>query len=264
MSTTAISELNKTGHFANGFISSVFMIGVTQPLFTVKTYWMNGLKTPDVSIFYRGIVPNALSAGLAEGVVFLTQEVATRNFVNFPMNSTTKEFTISSIAGIIGAPINSACERVMIHQQLKVLPLMDTMKALGRREGYIRSLLKGVCPTAVRDALYNIGVFALNDQIQEIFKNVTGQESILVSGFVSGGLVGFLSAPFDRIKTIIQSDMDDKFTKTSQTALHILKTKGIKGFFLGAGARVVLVGTAICTMCIAKEKIPDFLPKNCY
>lgn len=258
------STLTKAGHFVNGVLSSAAMIALMQPAFTYKTFRMDGRGAPPVNALYNGLCVNAASGGPAEGVAFMTQEIASKSFKKSESFSAPEDFAVSCIAGALGAPINAAFERIMIQQQIRGGTAFNAVRFLIAKEGRLQGMLKGTLPTMGRDAIFNVGIFSLNETIQKILRDATNTKCVIASSMLSGAIAGILSTPCDLIKTKMQSDTDRKLNTAWQTARQILAKEGVKGLFQGACIRASLIGGATCTITLAKETIPSLLPNMLY
>lgn len=258
-------QLSKGGHVCNGLVSTIFTVAVTQPLYTYKTFVMNGLRMPGFSKLYKGYSVNAFCGGLAEGAIFGMEETASRAFKEKDKESLKADFLVSFSSGAMGGPLNAIWERIMTLQQLKGLSVRNTLVFLKKEEGICRGLLKGSSAAAWRDGFFNIGVFSLNRTLQKRISPLTGKDqAAFISGTVSGMLVGYLSAPFDLIKTLVQSEVSKKRMRIHKVSQEIIKKEGVKGLFKGASIRAGLIGVFIGVMSYTKEKIPQVLPRSLY
>jgi hypothetical protein len=256
------NKLNSKGHFFNGALSNAIMVAVMNPFFVLKTYTMSGLGKPPISKLYSGVVTNLISGSCPEGITFLVQDRLKDSYFQSKAPTSIEDLAISCVAGAAGSPLNSGFERIMIQQQLTGQSAKKVIEKMIKAEGFLRAFSKGMSCAIIRDALFNIGIFTLNDQIHSVIQKSTHNEhSSLVSGMISGAIVGGLSTPFDLIKTRMQSDLENKFSKPSIVAKKILKNEGIMGLFLGAKIRSCLIGGMVGLICISKEKIPNFFPK---
>lgn len=253
------STLNKMGHFLNGIISNTVMIGCIQPLYTWKTHRMNGMPLPrSISKLYNGTLVNVISGGPPEGMVFLAQETFS-NKNRSPLH----ELGISSLAGCVGAPMIAALERITILQQLYGGSAKSHVNKIIAKERII-GIFKALVPTMGREALFNIGVFALHDIVHDnLFKNETNRYSHLFSSIFSGAIAGSLSTPFDLIKTRMQADVEGKFTGLLQTAKWMVKTHGKSSLLRGMGARSATIALSTGLIYQSKEMMPPILP-NCF
>lgn len=130
------------------------------------------------------------------------------------------------------------------------------------REEGLRALWKGSVPALVGAVSENAVAFSVNQQLKRILADLEGyglgnesnqesskaeaKEESLVVPFLTGGFTGiFTSAalcPSDVIKCKVQ--VSRAMLKTGETAMdaqemlvHVLKTQGVKGLFVGLGAQ---------------------------
>src|SRR5690242_1388625 len=113
------ATLNEMGHFTNGVISTACMLGVLQPVFTIKTYVMNGQGFPPVQALYRGLGLNLLGGALPQGVAFLTYDFTKRLWSPDKELTSWEKMLVGSIPGLAMAPLTTILERMMVIKQLQ-------------------------------------------------------------------------------------------------------------------------------------------------
>ncbi len=257
------ATLNDCGHFTNGVLANAAMAAVMQPTFTVKTYTMNGLGRPPLGKLYNGFLVNALTGGPAEGCTFLTHHMALK-IIKKPNEtiSDLENFFVSGGSGAIGALALAPCERMMIQKQIQEGSLISLSRDIIGREGLRKAIFKGFVPTALRDAAFNCGIFAMNDiarkHLQPLIENKTQRDS--VASITVGAAVGWVSTPLDGIKTLMQADSRGVYNSFYQTTHKVVTECGLRSLFRGATSRCVLISGAIFCIAESKERIPEYLP----
>ncbi len=236
------TSLNETGHFTNGVCSSLAMVAAMQPAFTVKTWVMGGKGLPPQSELYRGMLPNCIAVGPAQGAGFVGYAAGLKLVAKDPKNPTSVEkFQASLVAGFSGTPFATAFERIMIVQQMHGLTTRQAVQAIQGK------FMKGFVPTSCRELLATAALFSTGDTPEE--------------KFAYGFHAGVLSAPFDRVKTVMQGALQSN-TSFAQTAKDLVIKEGLQAMFKGALFRGTLVGWALVCMGQAKGFFPNYLPSS--
>jgi hypothetical protein len=163
----------------------------------------------------------------------------------------------------MGAVAIAPCERVMIQQQLNQGSISAVMKPIIAREGWQKAALKGLVPTAGRDALYNCGIFALNEIAHRELESVVTdklQREVVASALCGAG-IGFAGAPLDRVKTMMQASVGEENSSFLQTSKKIVAEGGIKALWKGGISRAGLIAGATYCVAKSKEEVPAYLPR---
>lgn len=260
----SVTTLTKAGHFTNGVVSSACVIAALQPAFTIKTWIMSGRGMPPVRRLWDGLLPNALSGGPAEGAAFVSQEGLSQ-VCQSKQSSETEEFAISLLAGTSSAPINACSERIMTQQQLYNKPFIEIVTSDLSQPNKIRRVFYGTIPTMWRDAICNLGLFGMTDAVKRRLKpHIPNNEALIAtSSTIAGGIAGWLSAPFDCVRTRMQGDLSDKREGMIVTTKKVVKAEGPKSLFKGAGTRSMLIGVMTTGLNLVRDKLPGFLP-SCF
>ncbi|MBN2479724.1 MAG: hypothetical protein JXA94_05810 [Parachlamydiales bacterium] len=262
MSSKSEVKLNQTGHFFNGVASSLSMTTVMQPVFTLKTYVMQGAGKPAIRNLYRGYFSNCASVVPSQGIAYLTNGVMNKTLKKEEgKSSTAKELAYSIIPGSAASPWATACERVMIVQQLQGGSTKDALTKIVKKEG-VRGLAKGFTPTLARESLFSLGLFGLRNTLDKKLEPKVQNRKIreATSSVVAGAAAGFASAPFDRLKTKVQSDLKGSSSWLKEGRKIVVK-EGVRGLFKGAGVRAGLVSGAMSVMTVAEKQLPKYYPK---
>lgn len=254
--------LTKVGHCVNGAITSALALFITQPLFACKTYAMTGRGWPPVSAWYAGYFASSVS-GVPAGAVRFGVYAAGMHMINTngkPL-SNSQNLAFSLASGIVGSPINAVFEHIMIRQQLYGGSFAAQVKSIYGEMGKM-GFCKGILATAGRDAVSGCGVFIFNDTARLACSSFTSNPVLrdTLAGLASGVVVGVLSAPFDRCKTLMQQDSKGEYLTFFLTVQKIVKSEGIKGLFKGAAARMATIGSLITVTNLLKDRLPFLLP----
>ncbi|KAJ3322238.1 S-adenosylmethionine transporter [Boothiomyces sp. JEL0866] len=199
----------------------------------------------------RGFTISFLLAAPQGGLRLSTYEYS-KSFLSTKNIDTTLGSAISACAGdtvssIVKVPREVVTARLQSGVDLKSLkggnPAVETMKMIVREQG-VKGLFRGFWSTTARDWPFMVILFTTYDSFKHKHQAYIGQEpddittvKSTIFGGISGGLAGFLTTPFDVIKTNIM-------TKSSSSSIFVvgkelLKKNGTKAFFVGGGARSV-------------------------
>ena len=252
-------SLSPIGSGIQGTISSFINMAAWQPLFAVKSYQMMGKGLPPLSHLYRGYRINVLADMSNQGVAFLVFRAYSFHVYNdFPM-SAHETLGAGVVAGIAAAPLQGACERVMILQQLQKTPLsiMTTLNKIHLAEGAC-GVFRGLVPTMMRESVNTTCFFGLSQFFYG--KMITLTDSVYVANSVSylaaGIFGGILTTPADVIKTRIQSRVGK-----APSISEIIKEVGYRNLFKGGLARAGTIGATMMTLGLLSKEIPLLLPR---
>src|SRR5689334_15040649 len=141
--------LNDAGQFTNGALANSAMLTVMQPVFKVKTFFMNGGSLSFEALArafspgqlprtlreaYRGYPANCASVVPAGAVGFLVNGAVLRQLAP-DRQPTNGEQAAASLAGaVVGAPFANGFERVMILQQQHGGSVASTLRGVAAAE----------------------------------------------------------------------------------------------------------------------------------
>lgn len=232
------------GQFTNGVVSTAGMMCVVHPGIVVKNFLMGGQGMPPFTALLRGLPTNIASVAPAQGAAFAVKGATDNGF----------------IAGCAAAPIATAFDRVMLVQQLDGKSAKQAILQILAKDGS-RGFVKAFFPTLKREVIVTATLFEGKEKVEATLESRISDKKVrsAVASLLSGGTAGVLSAPADRVKTIMQKDMNGSYSWV-QTTQKLWQTEGVKGFFKGAGTRGAVVGAFVYLMGEAKERVPAHLP----
>jgi hypothetical protein len=218
-------RLNEFGQIVNGATSIAIGLLGTQPFCTYKTFSMVGQAAPPIHRLWAGYIPNAASGAPSESIAFFTHYIGKTILKQEDGSLSDKHnLILSIISGSIGAPINASLEQGMIRQQLEGGRYFTHMNNIYISSGW-RGIFKGTGITAVRDGMFNCGVFAFFDytkrKVSPFIPNPLLRD--FTAGLLSGTVAGAISTPTDLIKTLIQSDKKGEYPTYRETAKKIIQ-----------------------------------------
>jgi len=221
-------KINNTSYFNSylkGCFSGMFGVGLSHPIDTIKTIKQSNYKIK-YSFFslYKGIIPPLIGVGLEKALVFGTYQLLRKNNYNVP--------TSGAISGFVATFIVTPYERLKILKQTSQKSTMISNP---------KFLYKGFSATFTREVPGFAIYFSTYHSLKEYYLKVNeGVNKLpLELSFLFGGLSGSMAwlfiYPQDRIKTIIQSAINN--TTDDKKILSIIKNTykngGIKAFYSG-------------------------------
>ncbi|XP_063793313.1 solute carrier family 25 member 53 [Pseudophryne corroboree] len=154
--------------------------------------------------------------------------------------------------------------KTIFRQQLHTLTIQDATLQLSR-EG-IKHLYRGLVPPLMAKTVQGTLLFGTQGSFQHFFSRgrITGVESCVLSGFLSGAIEATLLVPFERIQNILQDSRNNARFPSASSILHEFQTYSKRQYLtIGVyrGFTIILVrnmlGSAIFLSC--KEPMRDML-----
>jgi solute carrier family 25 carnitine/acylcarnitine transporter 20/29 len=211
-------------HYVKGAISGMFGIILSQPIDSIKTHYQvnpNNKFKYTIRNFYRGVSSPLLGVGLEKAMVFGTYNYFRNNLnYNIPV--------CGAISGLVASTVVAPYERIKILSQTNQKLNMNLLKP--------SYLYKGFGATFTREVPGFAIYFTTYEYLKHKFYTSKNKDINIPASFLFGGLSGSMAwifiYPQDRIKTIIQSNTQDKINIKSL----IQKTYaigGLKHFYQG-------------------------------
>ena len=250
--------------FIAGALSGTCSTILLQPLDLIKTRLQQSplssiwsvvnhvAKQEGISGFWTGVTPSLWRTVPGIGLYFscyhtLSDMVTTKDMKRDRMTSMQSMMvgTLARIcAGVMLIPITvvkTRWEATGSKFQYKGKGMMVAIKTIMAKEG-ARGLVAGLVPTIVRDAPYS-GIYLMfynNLKYLLVTKTEEGKEKQVLHflcGLLAGAIATMIVQPADVVKThlqLVQGKMSAK-----QVMRGIYKTRGLGGFMVGAGPRVL-------------------------
>lgn len=254
---TTSSNLNYEGQAGLAAIGSVVMNAAVHPLCTIKNKWM--ARKPNEKLFPSsyGTLRRLKSLYLGYKEICLTESAFF--VVSYVVNGWLKsqdvnQLASSILAGICSAPVVMIGEGLMINNQVNE-------KAFSRE--VLRSSMKasGLMATILREVPYTVAIFTLAPMIESKMP-VSGLAGQSLAGVISGSLCGALTAPADKIKTLVQAN-DTSFMDASRSVKkEVLNAHGRRGLLKDAGIRAVYIGLSVAIMNVINNQLPPYFPNR--
>lgn len=214
--------------YFKGCVAGVAGTIASHPFDTIKTQLQNKIPFSEISFnpknLYKGIIPPCFGIGLEKAVVFGTQSYSSKILKQYDVTNYTNTFISGGISGLTASFVVTPFERFKILYQTGKLVKFADIDA-----GY---LFKGLSSTLTRET----PGFAIYFTTFEFLSEKIKSESSL-SPFLFGACAGAVSwvfiYPQDRIKTMIQSELNKSSITFRSCAKKIFIEEGIRAFYRG-------------------------------
>lgn len=254
---------NLAVNFTSGGFALATAFAVMHPLDTLKTQLQTN-SFVSYRTLSRGFLTSFLLAA-PQGGLRLSSYEFTKKFLSKGNESSV--ILISAVSACVGDTVSSIVKvpREVITARLqsgvdkeilsksKVSPALGTFRLIVRDQG-VRGLFKGFFSTTLRDWPFMVILFSSYETFKKNhhrFTNSDEEEDLTtmkstfyggVSGILyfltKGALAGFLTTPFDVIKTKIMTSSGTHSTTIPSIARQISRS-GFNKFFVGGSARTV-------------------------
>lgn len=201
-------------------------------------------KNGGLAGFYQGVVPYLLGDGLSGAVKFATFESA-QSWVR--KNIPEEYHPLASFICAAGAFV--ACSVILVPGEVVKIKIQSgQVKNIGEgitkvfAEAGLAGFYDGYAATLLRDVPYTMLELGLYENIKRIIRKRTQRDDLtqqeeLSAAAVTGAATGYLTTPFDVIKTKIMASSGASISIAS--AFEATMTAGgLDGLFAGGGARV--------------------------
>jgi solute carrier family 25 carnitine/acylcarnitine transporter 20/29 len=247
-------------YYIKGGVSGICGVVLSHPIDTIKTHIQSGkpLKTftPTLINLYKGITAPLLGVGIEKAIVFGTYNYCLRE-QNMPI------WLSGAFSGLTASLIVSPYERIKILKQSNIVVNGGWKHIINPK-----FLFKGLSATFTRETPGFAIYFSVYENLKYHLHTKSNTQIPLINSFIYGGLSGTIAwifiYPQDRIKTILQMQMQ---TANKQSIPTIIKniykgdisgnisSKGIggikqfyKGFSWAVGRAILLHSGTFCIM----------------
>ncbi len=256
INTMQQERINKESHIKSflkdivvGSLTGISEVTVNQPLVGIKNALQQS-QSIEPKRLYRGYFVNALSMAPITAIQISANSIFQKLLSNDKDLSIKDKILSAFLAGAISSLVSSPSELIMIKQQNYGKNFCQTLKNL-LKEKKIKSLTKGIVPTAFRDGGFSTGYLALSQITSKELEKVIGHQNELLGGILAGILSAIVTQPFDTIKTQMQAH-DQNLTTTLR-----FYQDGFKSLFKGLIPRTTRVMMAIPLMSILSNKLSN-------
>lgn len=253
--STVITSMGRA--LISGGCAGVADVALTQPL----TYFKNMLQTGSVIScnprdWYRGSSAQLLNMVPTTMIQVGVADVFKKLIVD---DSYIGDAARAMLGGIASAPTAASTNVIVLRMQKEKRGIIDTARQLYFAAG-AKGLMRGVCPTAAREAMWVLGYLSCYPRLSQNLSGVSGNLVLanLVSGVITGVGVAALTHPFDTIATCMQEDVEGRYAKsTVRTAYRITNEIGWNGLYRGLVPRASSVVAGILILGTVAEKAQE-------
>ncbi len=227
------------------------------------------IKTEGFFRFYRGLGAELLGMIPKSSAMYASYELFRRVFDDvIPKEEPTSSIGRTAVVSFLAGAMSGVPEAIVVTppQVVKVrlqskefigkyLNTVDCAKKIVQEEGIFK-LMTGVQPTMIRNSIWNAVYFGsmqyLKIMSDSIFPSnrsfLLDRVETLCTGFVGAVFATCFNAPFDVVKSRIQSQYRTnpndplKYTSTFQTLSLILKEEGLPACYKGFQPKAIRMG----------------------
>lgn len=205
--------------------------------------------TADPRKLYRGVGANCINMGGCTMVQFAVGG-GLKGVMKDERGELTpgREMMCGLGAGMVSAAIGTPLELVMIQQQRKGLSSAATVKEMVGG-GHVT---RGFLGCAIREGLWTVGYMSIPPIVRKQLRSSmpdtfdTDNKARIPASLLGGLFACYLTHPADTIKTCMQGDVErSTYGGFKETAMVVMKEKGITGFYGGATFRY---GRMVCAV----------------
>ena len=208
---------------------------------------------------WRGVTPTLMMSVPATGLYFSLYDALKKRITTLipntsPLSQSLVPLYAGASARLLAATITLPFEVLKTNMQARSGKIgISGVLREALAHGGVRSLWTGFGPTILRDipfsAIYWAGYEHLKIRLQEEFPSSSTWIPFL-AGASSGMMAAFITLPVDVIKTRSQSQLQHTHKLNAINLVKVLfKEEGVKGFFRGAGPRLIRV-VPMCAITI--------------
>lgn len=249
--------VNHVNVMLSGVIASAIGTLALHPIDTIKTTQQAAHRGHNMFVtatslvrqsgfraLYRGVSPILCSESSGGAIKFATFETI-KHYCESNVDSSYHALTsfLSAAAAMLASSIILVPGEILkIRLQAGKIPSITAGLADIYRSSGFRGYYVGYTATLVRDVPYTMLELGLYDNLKRLIRYVTKRPQLshseeLSAAAVTGGLTGFLTTPFDVMKTRIM--LQKKSANYGNLLGGIYHKEGIQAFFVGAPARVI-------------------------
>jgi hypothetical protein len=217
-----------------GSISGISETILQMPLITYKICRQNNRKLPKYILgWYRGTFIQCVSIAPITSFQVTFNSMLNNEFNKLNKLNNQNKIFISGFSGLLSAFIYTPVDFITIQQQ-KCKESFRNIITNNIKNKPILIFWRGLIPCIIRESIYVSGFLGLNTLISNQIKkkiHINNYISNIYSSLLTGVIVSVITHPFDTIKTIIQTDLNNK--GFGNIAHILVKNKGLKGLYKG-------------------------------
>lgn len=225
--------------------------------------------------YYRAGFTHILGAIPVNGITFAATQYVRKIMTNEGQSPLTawQGFLSTVYGALLALPVNNAIEVTYVQKQTfrkvyKQPSILETISLVWIEAGW-KGFVRGIVPLGGRAVLYTGGVCWFNDVcvrlVNQILPKTWKKHPIvtqLVAGAGCGALVGYISTPFDCVRTVMQANL--RGPSTWKTLSQLVQERGLFGLMNGAGSRSAYIAGFIGMMTLCKHNYPKIFPNFCF
>lgn len=251
----ATSNLNSCGQTLLAVAGSFVVNAAVHPLCTIKNRLMVNqppvfISAKTISCFkalYRGYSEICLTESAAYAVTYVVNGILQKKGAGSLLSSV--------LAGIASSPVVTVGEAIMVKHQINGEKLTWRM---------LRDSMSGAgfLATLSREIPLSVAIFSFAPAIEKriTFANELGNHAL--AGLISGGICGALTAPVDKIKTLVQANELPFMAAARLVRGEFYSAAGQNRILIDVSTRAVYIGLSVALLNVLNHQLPLFFPNH--
>lgn len=249
------SNLNSAGQACVAVVGSILVNAVVHPLCTIKNRQMANQppllssvgRMSNLKALYKGYAEICATDAASFAVCYIVNGVLKKNEIT-PLTS-------AILAGIASSPVVAIGEAFMVNRQVNGHAFDSRMLSNALRAS-------GLFATMLREVPFSVAIFAFAPAVEKAMPFSNKLADSTVAGLIAGGVCGAVTAPADKIKTLVQAHASPLAKTATAVFLELGAPQGQRKFWADAGTRALYVGLAVAILNVLNHRLPHFLPTN--
>ena len=195
----------------SGILGNSLECFIQQPIYGYKNLKQINAKLERFNHLYRGVLGNVFT----QSTLVISQITGYKYFIEKYECNNLHKLIISGGLGFISGSLFSPLELWSIRKQQKLSFFHN------------RNIYKGSLSMGMREMCFSAGLLTIMPLMNKWLETIYGSSNNIVASLIAGSISGFLSHPFDTIKSYEQSQITDKYKKIKYNPLDRNLYKGL-------------------------------------
>lgn len=246
------SNLNSSGQAFLGVVGSFAVNAVVHPLCTIKNRLMANQRVifnpfVGLKVLYRGYTEICLTESTAYATSYVVNGILKKREIG-PLTS-------AILAGIVSTPVVAVGEALMLNRQVNGGPLSSQIL----RRSLCRS---GLVATLLREVPFNVAIFSFAPAIEKRMHFTDEFTKNAIAGLGSGIICGLITAPADKIKTLVQANELSIMDSTRMVVRALGESGGRRRILAEGFTGVVYIGLSVAILNVFNNQLPQHFPNQ--
>jgi solute carrier family 25 iron transporter 28/37 len=212
-------------------------------------------RTEGVGRLYRGVTAVVAAAIPSHAVHFGVYELVKHKLIgsaqagHYPLYTAIAGAAATCAHDAVVTPLDVVKQRLQMENS-PYSGVLQCVKSIIRREGW-STFYASYPTTVIMNIPFMMVHFVVYESMKQFISHDSKQSTLkeqIIAGGTAGAAAGFISTPFDVVKTRIQTQQEAKKLGAIEIVKQIYREERFKGFLRGGRARVLyfLPSSAIC------------------